>query len=171
MLPFAADIPPGPAPPPLSWRVWVISGHGPLSQNNGWGKEMLAPVVLSPHTQGLQPEEGGFNIDEWYIKVAGPATATAWGLAQMGQPCPSVGFSAPSTCCSLSFSAQTLAKYCPLPSCPLLPPWPQSYGYCCSPATKSPQKSTVAAGLSPLPVSQLQATGASQGNCAQATVF
>lgn len=60
-------------------------------------------------------------MDKWHTKVAGLAMAIAWGLAQMGQPCPLVVF------CSLLFlqplfSAQRFAKYCPLPSCPLLPP-------------------------------------------------
>lgn len=50
-------------------------------------------VVLSTHTQGLQLGECGFNMDKWHIKVAGSATATAWGLAQMGQSCLSVFFS------------------------------------------------------------------------------
>ena len=156
MLPFAADNPPGPALPLLSWWVWAISGHGLLSQSNGFGREMqncLVPVVLSAHTQGLQPGGGGFNTDKWHIKVAGLAVATAWGLVQMGQPCLSVAccslrllqplFFCPDTCQILSFSFLSL-----------IASRPQSYGSGCSPASSlSPlRKSKVAAGLSPLPV-------------------
>ena len=95
VLPFAVDVPPRPAPPPLSRQVWAINRHRLLSQSNGCVREMqnwLVLVVLSVHTQGLQLEEGGFNMNKWHIKVVGRAMVTAWGLAQIGQPCPSVVF-------------------------------------------------------------------------------
>lgn len=38
------------------------------------------------------PGGSGFNTDKWHIKVAAPATASPWGLAQMGQPCLAVVF-------------------------------------------------------------------------------
>lgn len=132
----------------------------------------LVPVVLSAHNQGLQPGGGGFNTDKWHIKVAGLAMAAAWGLVQMGQPCPSVVycslrllrplFFCTDTCQTLSFAFLSL-----------IASRPQAYGSGCSPASSlSPLwKSKVAAGLSPLPVSQLQVTGASKGNHAQAMFF
>lgn len=89
-------------------------------------------VVLSTHTQGLQLGQCGFNMDKWHIKVAGSATATAWGLAQMGQPCPSVFFSSlcllqplffcTDACQMLSFAFLSLiAPLAPILWLPLLP--------------------------------------------------
>jgi len=136
VLPLAADIPPAPAPPPPSWRVWAISGHGLLSQSNGWGREMqnwLVPVILSTHTQGLQLGEGGFNMDKWHIKAAGPAAVTAWGLVRMGQPCLSVVFCSPLPAAALVFLHRCLTNivlcllvpHCLLGPSPVAPTAPQ----------------------------------------------
>lgn len=38
------------------------------------------------------PGGSAFYTDKWHIKVAAPATASPWGLAQMGEPCLAVVF-------------------------------------------------------------------------------
>lgn len=129
MLPFPEDV--------LSWQVLGHQQTQTLEpEQQMWQQDTKPAAPGGPehsHPEAA-PGGGGFERDKWHIKVTAPATASPWGLAQIGRPCLLV-VSAPSARFSLCSSAGTLAKCCPPLSCPFLPPRHDSCVPHCSPAS------------------------------------
>lgn len=83
---------------PFLRTSWQVLGYQQTQasepEQQMWQQDAKPAAPSGPeHSQPeAAPGGSGFSTDKQHIKVAAPATASPWGLAQMGQPCLSVVF-------------------------------------------------------------------------------
>lgn len=130
---------------PFLRTSWQVLGHQQTQasepEQQMWQQDAKPAAPSGPeHSQPeAAPGGSGFSTDKQHIKVAAPATASPWGLAQMGQPCLSVVFCSLCLLQPLPASAfvflqghppnivlRLLVLYCPPDPIPLSPTAPQA---------------------------------------------
>lgn len=83
---------------PFLRTSWQVLGYQQTQasepEQQMWQQDAKPAAPSGPeHSQPeAAPGGSGFSTDKRHIKAAAPATASPWGLAQMGQPCLSVVF-------------------------------------------------------------------------------